>query len=66
MLSGLSVGHLLITLAVILLVFGTGKLRNAGSDIGAAIKQFKRSVNDDSSDTSKPQAQSQEHRDHQE
>lgn len=50
MLSGLSAGHILITLAVILLVFGTGKLRNAGSDIGAAIKQFKRSVNDDTRD----------------
>ncbi|MGJ8513336.1 twin-arginine translocase TatA/TatE family subunit [Carnimonas bestiolae] len=49
MLSGLSAGHILITLAVILLVFGTGKLRNAGSDIGAAIKQFKRSVNEDES-----------------
>ncbi|WP_025732996.1 twin-arginine translocase TatA/TatE family subunit [Carnimonas nigrificans] len=60
MLSGLSAGHILITLAVILLVFGTGKLRNAGSDIGAALKQFKRSVNEDESTSTTAQRTDQE------
>ncbi|WP_043446149.1 twin-arginine translocase TatA/TatE family subunit [Halotalea alkalilenta] len=47
MLSGLSIGHLLVTLAVILLVFGTSRLRSAGSDIGTAIKAFRSAVKDD-------------------
>lgn len=47
MLSGLSIGHLLVTLAVILLVFGTSRLRSAGGDLGTAIKAFKSAVKDD-------------------
>ncbi|ANF58023.1 twin-arginine translocase TatA/TatE family subunit [Halotalea alkalilenta] len=47
MLSGLSIGHLLVTLAVILLVFGTNRLRSAGGDLGTAIKAFKSAVKDD-------------------
>lgn len=42
-----SPGHWLILLLVILLVFGTGKLRNLGSDLGNAVKGFKKAVNDD-------------------
>ncbi len=39
--GGFSVTHLLILLAVVVLVFGTKKLRNIGSDLGGAIKGFK-------------------------
>lgn len=42
-----SPGHWLILLLVILLVFGTGKLRNLGSDLGNAVKGFKKAINDD-------------------
>lgn len=42
-----SPGHWLILLLVILLVFGTGKLRNLGSDLGNAVKGFKKAVNED-------------------
>lgn len=42
-----SPGHWLILLLVILLVFGTGKLRNLGSDLGNAVKGFKKAMNDD-------------------
>ncbi len=38
---GISSTHLLILLAVVVLVFGTKKLRNIGSDLGGAIKGFK-------------------------
>lgn len=38
--------HLLIILVVVLLVFGTKKLRNIGSDLGAAVRGFKKSMND--------------------
>jgi sec-independent protein translocase protein TatA len=36
-----SIWHWLIVLAIILLVFGTKKLRNLGSDLGGAVKGFK-------------------------
>ncbi|CAM8622244.1 MAG TPA: Sec-independent protein translocase subunit TatA [Burkholderiaceae bacterium] len=36
-----SVWHWLIVLLIILLVFGTKKLRNIGSDLGGAVKGFK-------------------------
>ena len=38
--------HLLIILVVVLLVFGTKKLRSIGSDLGAAVRGFKKSMND--------------------
>jgi sec-independent protein translocase protein TatA len=36
-----SIWHWLIVLVVVVIVFGTGKLRNAGPDLGKAIKGFK-------------------------
>ena len=44
---GLSPWQMIILLIVILLVFGTKKLRNAGSDLGAAVKGFKKAMQDD-------------------
>ena len=41
---GLSPAQLIILLVVILLIFGTKKLRNAGSDLGAAVKGFKKAM----------------------
>ncbi|ALL70310.1 Twin-arginine translocation protein TatA (plasmid) [Paraburkholderia caribensis MBA4] len=42
--GSLSIWHWLIVLAIISLVFGTGKLRNLGSDLGFAVKGFKDGV----------------------
>ncbi len=39
-----SIWHWLIVLVIILLVFGTKKLRNLGSDLGGAVKGFKDGV----------------------
>jgi len=39
-----SIWHWLIVLVVVLLIFGTKKLRNIGSDLGGAIKNFKDSM----------------------
>ena len=44
---GLSPAQMIILLVVILLVFGTKKLRNAGPDLGAAVKGFKKAMSDD-------------------
>ena len=41
---------LLLIFIIVLLLFGTKKLRNIGGDLGSAIKNFKKSVNDDKSD----------------
>jgi sec-independent protein translocase protein TatA len=43
-----SVWHWLIVLLIILLVFGTKKLRNLGSDLGGAVKGFKEGMKDGS------------------
>ena len=40
--------QLLIVLLIILLIFGTKKLRNMGGDLGSAIKNFKKSVKEES------------------
>ncbi len=39
-----SIWHWLIVLAIVLVVFGTKKLRNVGSDLGGAVKNFKDAV----------------------
>lgn len=39
--GSLSIGHWLIVLVIVVLVFGTGKLKNMGKDLGGAIKGFK-------------------------
>lgn len=39
--GSLSVWHWLIVLVIVVLVFGTGKLKNMGKDLGGAIKGFK-------------------------
>jgi sec-independent protein translocase protein TatA len=36
-----SIWHWLIVLLVVVLIFGTGKLRNLGKDLGGAVKGFK-------------------------
>ena len=47
--------QLLILLAVVLLVFGTKRVRSLGSDLGGAIREFRKGVSDDS-DTTKSEA----------
>ncbi|BFM19392.1 twin-arginine translocase TatA/TatE family subunit [Gilvimarinus japonicus] len=44
---GISPWQLLIVLAIVIMLFGTKRLRGMGSDLGEAIKGFKKSVGDD-------------------
>jgi len=46
---GISIWQLLIVLGIVVLLFGTKKLRNIGSDLGGAIRGFKKSMNDEES-----------------
>lgn len=49
--GGISIWQLLIILAIVVMLFGTKRLRNIGSDLGAAIKGFRSSMsNEDNKD----------------
>ncbi|MEJ6001034.1 Sec-independent protein translocase subunit TatA [Paucibacter soli] len=52
-----SIWHWLIVLAVVVLIFGTKKLKNVGSDLGAAVKGFKDGMKDGSSTSDAPPQQ---------
>ena len=45
--GGISIWQLIIILAIIVLLFGTKKLRGIGGDLGSAVKGFKKAVSDD-------------------
>jgi len=42
-----SIWHWLIVLAIVVLIFGTKKLKSAAGDLGGAVKDFKKAMNDD-------------------
>ncbi|MCG7601603.1 Sec-independent protein translocase subunit TatA [Halomonas sp. McH1-25] len=50
MLGGISIWQLLIVLGIIILIFGTKKLRNVGGDLGGAVKGFKKAMSDEDAD----------------
>lgn len=45
--GGISIWSLLLILAIVILLFGTKKLRNVGADLGGAIRSFKKSVKEE-------------------
>lgn len=47
---GISIPQLLIILLITALLFGTKKLKNIGSDLGSALKGFKKAMRDDEPD----------------
>ena len=47
--GGISIWQLLFILLVVLVLFGSKKLRSIGSDLGQGIKGFKKAINDDES-----------------
>lgn len=42
-----SIWHWLIVLLIVVLVFGTKKLKNVGGDLGGAVKEFKKAMQDE-------------------
>ncbi len=57
--GSMSIWHWLIVLVIIMLVFGTKKLRNIGTDLGGAVKGFKDGVKEGSAggpDAAQPDA----------
>ena len=49
--AGISIPSLILILVIVILLFGTKKLRNIGSDLGGAIRSFRKATQED--DTSK-------------
>tara|TARA_Y100001954_G_C15336535_1_gene372442 strand:+ start:292 stop:504 length:213 start_codon:yes stop_codon:yes gene_type:complete len=50
-LGGISIWQLLIILAIVVMLFGTSRLRNIGSDLGSAIKGFRNSMSKDEAES---------------
>ncbi|AGI31655.1 TPA: Sec-independent protein translocase subunit TatA [Mannheimia haemolytica] len=48
--GGISIWQLLIVVAIIVLLFGTKKLRTLGSDLGESVKGFKKAMADEKKD----------------
>lgn len=57
--GSLSIWHWLIVLLVVVMIFGTKKLKNMGSDLGGAVKGFKDGMKDGSSEASAASPQQQ-------
>ncbi len=59
--GGISIWQLLIVAVIVVLLFGTKKLRNIGGDLGSAVKGFKNAMNDEdkTKDSSSPEQISQ-------
>lgn len=73
--GSLSIWHWLIVLVIVLVVFGTKKLRGAGGDLGAAVKNFKQAMKEGEEeapktldqlgkDGSKPASETRQHEEH--
>ncbi len=52
--GGISIWQLLIVLVLVILVFGSGKLRSLGADLGASLKGFRQAMKDGEDETLKP------------
>lgn len=63
MFGGISVWQLVIVLAIIILIFGTKKLKSLGTDLGSAVKGFKEAVDkDDKTDKSEENKTASQHK----
>lgn len=58
--AGISIWQLLIVLAIVVMLFGTKKLRSLGGDLGSAVKGFKNAMDDDKKNESIEQKKSNE------
>ena len=53
-----SIWHWLIVLVIVVLIFGTKRLKSAASDLGGAVKGFKKAMDDKDDDEDKPSDES--------
>lgn len=57
--GNIGIWQLLIVAVIVVLLFGTKKLRNIGGDLGSAVKGFKKAISDDKSDDKKDETSDQ-------
>lgn len=57
--GGISIWQLLIIAVIVVLLFGTNKLRTLGSDLGASVKGFKKAIGDEVADKDTNNAEKQ-------
>lgn len=57
--GGISIWQLLIILAIVIMLFGTKRLRTLGSDLGSAVKGFRKSMSEDGGEAKPEQADDQ-------
>ena len=55
--SGISLWQLLIVLLIVVLIFGTKKLKGMGNDLGSAVKSFRKAMDDKTEDEPEPPRQ---------
>ncbi len=58
--GGIGIWQLLIILLIVVMLFGTKKLRNLGSDLGGALKGFKNAMKEDEKDESEEESEGTE------
>ena len=54
--GGFSLWHWLVVLVIVVLVFGTKRLKNVGQDLGEAVRGFKKGLHEDDAAQRKPEA----------
>ena len=57
--GGISVWQLLIILAILIMIFGTKKLRGLGGDLGGAVKGFKKAMSEEEKESEQLQAKTE-------
>ncbi|EQD31788.1 Twin-arginine translocation protein TatA/E [mine drainage metagenome] len=60
-LDGLSIWHLLIIFAIVVVIFGTGRLRTIGPDLGKAIRSFREALSGETTDAKKAESSKNAH-----
>lgn len=60
---GIGVWELLLLFMIVLLLFGTKRLRNIGGDLGSAIKSFRTAMNEDDKTPSTEETKPDSHKD---
>jgi sec-independent protein translocase protein TatA len=55
--GGFSIWHWLVVLIIVALIFGTSRLRNIGDDVGNAVKNFRKAMQDEDKPAASPESQ---------
>ena len=57
---GFSIQHLVVLLVIVMLLFGTKKIKNVGSDVGGWIRDFKKAMREDTAEETAAKAEAKQ------